>query len=95
MTAAAPSRKVILDSFWNLIQTTDDDIQRGLYTMLENKFKGHPRRRRPSRGVSDEELERRLKDFPSLTTEDFPDLTKEDYSSYVRNYKVRGFEKWL
>lgn len=88
MTAAAPSRNVILDSFWNLIQTADDDVQRGLYSMLENKFKGHPRRRHPSRGLSDEEMERRLKDFPPLTTEDFPDLTKEDYNRFASTLKI-------
>lgn len=95
MTVAAPSQNVILDSFWNLIQTADDDVQRGLYAMLENKFKGHPRRKGRMPGLTDEEMEKALSGFPPLTDDDFPDLTREDYSFYVRNYKVRGFEKWL
>lgn len=95
MTAIAPTQNTILHSFWNIIQTVDDEIQRGLYAMLDDKFKGHHRRRHSRPGLTDEELEEKLKGFPPLTDEDFPDLTKEDYNHYASTLNMKGIEKWL
>ena len=83
MTVTAPSRNVILDSFWNLIQTADDETQRALYVMLEDKFRPHRRRKGHTPGLTDEELESKLKDYPPLAEEDFPDLAKEDYNHFA------------
>ncbi|MBQ9667019.1 MAG: hypothetical protein IJV33_11210 [Bacteroidaceae bacterium] len=39
MATALRSRQMIqLQSFWNLIQTTDEDVQRELYVLLEHKY---------------------------------------------------------
>ena len=37
-TTLRPTQMVQLHSFWNLIQTTDEDVQKELYVMLQHKY---------------------------------------------------------
>ena len=42
-TALRPQQLVQLQSFWNLIQTTDEGIQKELYVLLHRKYaENHP-----------------------------------------------------
>ena len=38
-----------LQSFWNLIQTTDEDVQRELYVLLDHKYNQKKTGKNPSR----------------------------------------------
>lgn len=37
-TALRPAQMVQLQSFWNLIQTTDEGVQKELYVLLQRKY---------------------------------------------------------
>ena len=37
-TALRPNQLVQLQSFWNLIQTTDEGVQKELYVLLQRKY---------------------------------------------------------
>ena len=37
-TALGPAQMVQLQSFWNLIQTTDEGVQKELYVLLRRKY---------------------------------------------------------
>ena len=37
-TALRPNQIVQLQSFWNLIQTTDEGVQKELYVLMQRKF---------------------------------------------------------
>ena len=37
-TALRPNQMVQLQSFWNLIQTTDEGVQKELYVLMQRKF---------------------------------------------------------
>ena len=37
-TGLRPSQMVQLQSFWNLIQTTDEGVQKELYVLLQRKY---------------------------------------------------------
>ena len=37
-TALRPAQMVQLQSFWNLIQSTDEGVQKGLYVLLQRKY---------------------------------------------------------
>ena len=37
-TTLRPTQLVQLQSFWNLIQTTDEDVQKELYVLLQRKY---------------------------------------------------------
>ena len=50
------------------------------------------------KGLSDEELAKRLAQYAPLTDDDFPKLGEADYANYVKNNSGRitkGLEKWL
>lgn len=46
-TALRPNQMVQLQSFWNLIQTTDDKVQRELYVLLQHKYFNAPEAKEP------------------------------------------------
>ena len=35
-----PTQMIQLQSFWNLIQTTDEEVQKELYILLQHKYDG-------------------------------------------------------
>ena len=56
----------------------------------------HTRKHR--RGLSDEELAKRLAQYAPLTDADFPEVSTEGYASFAKNHTGRitkGLEKWL
>ncbi len=64
--------------------------------MREQTAHSHVRVRH--RGLSDEQLSERLKDYPMLTESDFPELSSESYSQMLRSNSgklIKGLEKWL
>ncbi len=73
-TTLGPTQIVQLQSFWNLIQTTDEEVQKELYVLLRSKYakdkQDDVQQNAPSflkmqgilRGVGNEETDRKMLD---------------------------------
>ena len=46
-TMLSPRQMVQLQSFWNLLQTTDEDVQKELYVLLHRKY-AEPHQKTPA-----------------------------------------------
>lgn len=79
LTATLPQQPIIVDSFWNLIQSSDESVQKELFIRLQSKYLT----KRNAKALSDLELEGLLADYVPVTEFDFPDVTRDQYINYA------------